>query len=201
MCYNGGNGGNCYLSKSYTNIELCTIQWETGISNNMSRRHYVSYQINITNFKTISNSPAKRFLNYTHRYNNKQYIFFLTYSTFSDIKQKKHNKILHLINGNKKINNLKLLHTNKGPAFFEKKIDDMCYIIDKYCPDIMCIAEANIHKNKMNFGNNFSEYNFELNQMSNISNFSRNAILVKRGHHIRGVLIWKIIKHVLYGLR
>ena len=77
--------------------------------------------------------------------------------------------------------NKKILLTNKGPAFFENKINDMSFIVDKYRPDIMCISKANINSKHMQFTHNFPDYNFEINKMSNICNFSRNAIMIKEG--------------------
>ena len=95
--------------------------------------------------------------------------------------QKSKNKTIKTINGNFKIKNLKLLLTNKGPAYFENKIDDMSYIIDKFKPDIMAISESNISKKNLTFKNNFSDYNFELNKMYDNYGFSRNALMVKEG--------------------
>ena len=57
----------------------------------------------------------------------------------------------------------------------------MSFIIDTYKPDIMCISEANINSKYMTFTHHFPDYNFEINKMSNISHFSRNAIMIKDG--------------------
>ena len=126
-----------------------------------------------------------KYINYfkTNIFSNivrKQYIFILTYSTFSKYLQINNNKISHLNNGNKTVNNIKLLHTNKGPAFFENKIDDMSFLIDQHKPDIMSISEANINRKNMTFRDQFPDYNFEINKMSEICNFSRNAIMINK---------------------
>ena len=118
-----------------------------------------------------------------YKYNNKNDLnsFIITYTSFSIILQKCNNKAVEIINGSFKVKHLKLLHTNKGPAYFENKIDDMAYIIDRYKPDIMAISESNISKRNLNFKNDFNDYNFELNKMYDIYGFSRNAIMVKQG--------------------
>ena len=93
--------------------------------------------------------------------------------------QKHNNKNAHSTYGNKMSEgNLKLLLTNKGSSYFENKVDDMSYIIDKYSPHIMCISEANIKQNYMPYINEFSNYHFELNLMSDTCNVSRNSIIV-----------------------
>ena len=131
--------------------------------------------VNYLNSKFTNNTKYK---NYNKINTNN---FIITNKTYSKILQKSKNKTIKTINGNFKIKNLKLLLTNKGPAYFENKIDDMSYIIDKFKPDIMAISESNISKKNLTFKNNFSDYNFELNKMYDNYGFSRNALMVKEG--------------------
>ena len=54
----------------------------------------------------------------------------------------------------------------------------MQQILDTYKPDIMALSEANINPQKPQIYNDFSEYNIELNKMSETINFSRNAVFI-----------------------
>ena len=51
--------------------------------------------------------------------------------------------MLHYLNGNIKLTNIKIAHFNKGNSKFKNKLDDIHYIIDSHTPLIFSISEAN----------------------------------------------------------
>merc|ERR1712240_54612 len=63
-------------------------------------------------------------------------------NNFSITLQKK-NKMLHYLNGNIKLSNIKIAHFNKGNSKFENKLDDIHHIIYTHKPLICSISEAN----------------------------------------------------------
>ena len=103
--------------------------------------------------------------------------------SYSDYIHKMHNKNMHAKNGNvfKKCNRLKLLHVNKGNANFKTKKLEMRILIDKFTPDIFCVAEANVGTDYKDYINEFDDYTFELNLMYKNIGMSRNIVMIKKG--------------------
>ena len=52
---------------------------------------------------------------------------------------------MHSLNGNTRLNNIKIMHWNKGDSLFTNKLDDLYYSIDKNRPHIISLAEANYY--------------------------------------------------------
>ena len=53
--------------------------------------------------------------------------------------------------------------------------------IDRYTPDIMCITEANMHKDYLKYAHEFDDYHIELNLMYSFIGVSRNINLIRKG--------------------
>ena len=112
-----------------------------------------SYRINIGMF---NNRPPKYKIkkisnpNFNPKYNKnlKTFLILIIFFTiiqptnFSITLQKSNNKMLHYLNGNTKLTNIKIAHFNKGNSKFENKLDDIHYIIDTHKPLIFSISEA-----------------------------------------------------------
>ena len=64
---------------------------------------------------------------------------------YGEISKKKRNKKMHAEHGNRSYN---LMHINKGPADFEKKMTEIFEESKKIKPDIINICEANIKDKK-----------------------------------------------------
>ena len=109
----------------------------------------------------------------------------LTKSTHSAFLQARHNSAMHAKKGNRqgggqrgKNMGYKLVHWNKGSAFFQNKIIDISHIIDNYKPHIFSISEANLDIEFDTSTLNLSNYKFETTSMAQITGRSRQILLI-----------------------
>ena len=51
---------------------------------------------------------------------------------------------MHSLNGNTRLNNIKIMHWNKGNSLFTNKLD-LYYLIDKNRPHIISLSEATFY--------------------------------------------------------
>ena len=70
-------------------------------------------------------------------------MYTLSHKSYTLSKNLSNNKQAHILNGNIKINRLKILHWNKGNSLFKNKLDDIYFVLDKFQPHIMSISKAN----------------------------------------------------------
>ena len=61
-------------------------------------------------------------------------LFLLAKYLYCGISRKYRNKLAHAKNGNIRLNNIKILHWNKGNSKFENKLDELRIILDKFKP-------------------------------------------------------------------
>ena len=85
-----------------------------------------------------------------------------------------------MVNGNtENIKHINVVHCNKGNSLFENSIDKVSYILDKYSPDILHIAESNVTPSYIDNYSLFPGYNMELSGMYYEIGTSRNIILIR----------------------
>ena len=116
-----------------------------------------------------------------------QYIT-LSKSTHQAYLQAKHNTTQHSLLGNRNGKNgkhwgYKLAHWNKGSAHFHNKLHEIAHILDTHKPHIFSISEANLHLDRDTFTYNLHNYNIETDTMAQITDISRQALLIKKGIH------------------
>ena len=86
---------------------------------------------------------------FNHKYDNSDNNFdtFNTENSYAKIIKKSNNFTSRYTNGNTiQLNKLKIMQCNKGNSNFETNIHNIQSLIQKHCPDILCISEANIKK-------------------------------------------------------
>ena len=107
----------------------------------------------------------------------------LTYQinkTYANIKAKNLNKIKYTENGNKMPNTkMKLMHWNKGKAFFNNKINAIDNILETHKPEILSLSEANVQIFNNKYLLDHYDYKVETTKMSHLTKISRTAILIK----------------------
>ena len=91
--------------------------------------------------------------------------------------RKQHNKLQHSKNGNHYLN---LAHWNKGNTLFTNKTAQIDQLLNVYQPHILSLCEANIEKMINDTNNNtYYDYTIEHTKMADITNNSRNIIMIK----------------------
>ena len=87
------------------------------------------------------------------------------------------NKLQHSKNGNHYLN---IAHWNKGNTLFINKTTQIDQLLNTHKPHILSLCEANIVKMVNDTHNNkYYDYTIEHTKMADITNNSRNAILIK----------------------
>ena len=138
------------------------------------------------NYSNNTNITNNRYIYYNHKlttFYNTQLINHNTHKDSNKLQHIKHNtrkklnELQHIKKGNYYIN---LLHWNKGNTLFKNKTTQIDQILQKYKPHIISLCEANIEKTINNTQNDtYMDYKVEHTKMSNNTNNSRNAILIK----------------------
>ena len=118
---------------------------------------------------------------FNHKYDNFDNNFdtFNTENSYTKIIKKSNNFTSRYTNGNTiQLNKLKIMQCNKGNSNFETNIHNIQSLIQKHCPDILCISEANIKTNFTFNLNHFPGYKLILNLQYYKIGISRNCILI-----------------------